>query len=643
MTRSRWTCRRLMSWLHEQGEVVLDMRPASSRSGGGHGPPRRDTEGSWREETSREYRPNKPHENRDRDDRSSWSWSSHRRQEDGPRQAHHGPTREYGRPQKNDSDYAHASSHDFHRDRHRERDMDRDRRRDRDRSRRTYPYHKQRPRDTTHERSSTRNNGFDERHREPRSSSYRSSKSHYGPPERKRRRESASPTPTQSPSRSRDSVRGPLEKESSTETAKILPRKGTALSIRGAAERARQASQGWTAVQEKRTDSTARSDPAGPPPPGPPPGPPPLYARLSTANKSPASSTPETYESTAHVHLDEAYDIVGQVGEGMYGQVYKATSSRKGTLVALKRIRMDGAREGFPVTSMREMKLLQSLRHENVIRLHETMTSRSGSVYMVFEYMEHDLHGILVHPKVSFTDAHRKSLASQLLHGLAYLHQRAILHRDLKGSNLLLNNQGILKLADFGLARTYYKRKAGDYTNRVVTLWYRPPELLLGATHYGPEVDMWGAGCLFLELFTRKALFQGRDEIHQLHVITRTLGALTASAWPDVTTLPWYELLRLDKDTSQIKFLDSSTPTTDPSSDTPDGLAQHYAALVSPGALEMAHGLLTYNPVQRWSAQRALRSAYFISEEPRPEAPAAYVSFTLTYLQGPILARWRLA
>ena len=128
---------------------------------------------------------------------------------------------------------------------------------------------------------------------------------------------------------------------------------------------------------------------------------------------------------------------------------------------------------------------------DNVIRLHETMTAR-GAVFMVFEYMEHDLHGLLVHG-VTFSDAHRKSITKQLLRGLAYLHHRSVLHRDLKGSNLLLNNQGTLKIADFGLARTFYKRRMGDYTNRVVTLWYRPPELLLGATQYGSEVDAWGA------------------------------------------------------------------------------------------------------------------------------------------------------
>lgn len=117
-----------------------------------------------------------------------------------------------------------------------------------------------------------------------------------------------------------------------------------------------------------------------------------------------------------------------------------------------------------------------------------------GSVYMVFEYMDHDLTGILSQTQFSFTDAQLKSLCHQMLAGLAYLHHKGVIHRDIKGSNILVNNRGELKLADFGLARFYQKRRQSDYTNRVITLWYRPPELLFGTTVYGPEVDMWSAG-----------------------------------------------------------------------------------------------------------------------------------------------------
>jgi serine/threonine protein kinase len=119
---------------------------------------------------------------------------------------------------------------------------------------------------------------------------------------------------------------------------------------------------------------------------------------------------------------------------------------------------------------------------------------RAVNVYMVFEYMDHDLTGVLSQTQISLSDAHLKSLCLQMLGGLAYLHQKGVIHRDIKGSNILINNRGELKLADFGLARFYQKRRRSDYTNRVITLWYRPPELLFGATVYGPEVDMWSAG-----------------------------------------------------------------------------------------------------------------------------------------------------
>ena len=166
-------------------------------------------------------------------------------------------------------------------------------------------------------------------------------------------------------------------------------------------------------------------------------------------------------------------------------------------------------------------------------------------VYMVFEYMDHDLAGILTHPHFTFTPAQIKELLRQMLEGLHYLHRRGILHRDIKGSNILLSASGQLKLADFGLARHYHKRRDNlDYTNRVITLWYRPPELLLGATAYCPAVDVWSIGCIMLEMFTKKALFPGADELDQLRRIWNIMGTPTMETWPKVTGLPWWELVK---------------------------------------------------------------------------------------------------
>ncbi|PWN43172.1 Pkinase-domain-containing protein [Ceraceosorus guamensis] len=305
---------------------------------------------------------------------------------------------------------------------------------------------------------------------------------------------------------------------------------------------------------------------------------------------------------------DETYTRINQVGEGTYGQVFKARAERSGALVALKKIRMEAEKDGFPVTAMREIKLLQHLRHPNVVRLHEMMVSK-GSIYLVFEYMEHDLNGVLQHPSIEFSAAHLKSLSRQFLRGLEYLHKKSVLHRDIKGSNILLSNHGILKLADFGLARFYAKRRADDYTNRVVTVWYKPPELLFGATRYGPEIDMWGAGCIFLELFTRRPVLPGNSEIHQVQVIYDTFGALVPpSEWPEVEALPWYDF---------VKPVTTYRPTLS---------ASMFARWLSPAALSVAWALLAYNPARRATASQALSMPYFTHELPKPEVPAGLLT-----------------
>ena len=278
--------------------------------------------------------------------------------------------------------------------------------------------------------------------------------------------------------------------------------------------------------------------------------------RTSTATVQPPPQLPERTRKP-----DDLYKILAQVGEGTFGKVYKARNQQNGLHVALKRIRMEGEKDGFPVTAMREIKLLQSLKHENVVQLHEMMVSKGestsvlanqgwlmaisiGLVYMVFEYVHHDLVGVLQQNQLKLQPQHLKSLSQQMLQGLAYLHFKSIIHRDLKASNILVNSQGQLKLADFGLARFYNKRRRLDYTNRVITLWYRPPELLFGATVYGPEVDLWSAGCIFLELFVKKPTFQGNDEIHQLETIFQVMGTPSTQQWPTLPGLPWYELVK---------------------------------------------------------------------------------------------------
>ncbi len=168
------------------------------------------------------------------------------------------------------------------------------------------------------------------------------------------------------------------------------------------------------------------------------------------------------------------------------------------------------------------------------------------------------------------------------------------------GSNLLVNKLGELKLADFGLARLFQKKTKRDYTNRVITLWYRPPELILGATAYGPEVDMWSAGCIMVELFTRRPIFQGHNEIMQLDYIWKTMGTPQKETWPGVDQLPWYEL---------IKHVNSENRSS--------RFREMFSKYMSPAALDLAEALLSLNPKKRPTAAESLANfAYFTEEEP---------------------------
>ncbi|KZS97696.1 Pkinase-domain-containing protein [Sistotremastrum niveocremeum HHB9708] len=322
---------------------------------------------------------------------------------------------------------------------------------------------------------------------------------------------------------------------------------------------------------------------------------------LPSASRKAESTSTARVDEPANLNSKDLYQIVSQVGEGTFGKVYKARNVISGMNVALKKIRMEQERDGFPVTAMREIKLLQSLQHNNVIRLYEMMVSQ-GQVHMVFQYMDHDLTGVLGQSQFTFSDANLKSLCRQMLAGLAYLHHKGVIHRDIKGSNILINNRGELKLADFGLARFFNKRRRTDYTNRVITLWYRPPELLLGGTVYGPEVDMWSAGCIMLELFTKKPVFQGADEINQLDVLYKILGTPTSQIWPGVTDMPWYELVR-PKEVLRNRF------------------REMFNKWLSPCGLDLAEGLLTYDPAKRLTAADALKSPYFMIEKPEEQMP----------------------
>ncbi|KAF4751233.1 hypothetical protein FOZ63_026018, partial [Perkinsus olseni] len=229
--------------------------------------------------------------------------------------------------------------------------------------------------------------------------------------------------------------------------------------------------------------------------------------------------------------------------------------------VALKRVLLKNEKEGFPVTAVREIKILKRLQHENVVRMLDVVFAKPtdadkhrGSVYMVFEYMDHDLSGVLAYRSQRTADGSTglssgnlrpdevKCIFLQVLRGLDYCHKHNVVHRDLKLSNLLLDKLGHIKIADFGLARIYKEGRLNQ-TNRVITRWYRPPELLLGTTIYDSKVDTWSAGCILAELIRGKALFPGESETEVYRMIADTLGAPCEQMWPACTQLPNYAQL----------------------------------------------------------------------------------------------------
>ncbi|KAF6142977.1 hypothetical protein GIB67_014544 [Kingdonia uniflora] len=228
----------------------------------------------------------------------------------------------------------------------------------------------------------------------------------------------------------------------------------------------------------------------------------------------------------------EAYDKLAKIGQGTYSNVYKARDRDTGKIVALKKVRFDTSEPESVKFMAREIMILQNLDHPNVVKLEGLATSRMQySLYLVFDFMVTDLSRVVSHPDVMLTEPQVKSYMQQLLLGLKHCHERGILHRDIKGSNLLIDKTGMLKIADFGLANYFNPNHKRPLTSRVVTLWYRAPELLLGATDYGVGIDLWSAGCLMAEMFAGKPIMPGRTEVEQLHRIFKLCGSPSEDYW----------------------------------------------------------------------------------------------------------------
>ncbi len=282
------------------------------------------------------------------------------------------------------------------------------------------------------------------------------------------------------------------------------------------------------------------------------------------------------------------------LGEGAYGVVYKGIHEKTKEIIALKKIKLETQSEGVPSTTIREISVLREINHENVVKLKDVIMCPS-KMYLVFEYLEMDLKKKIdtLGAGNSFSSVIIKKYMKQLVSGVAACHSRRIIHRDLKPQNILLGSSDELKIADFGLARAF-GIPIRPYTKEVVTLWYRAPELLLGTTEYSTPVDMWSVGCIFAEIISKRALFDGDSEQDQIRKIFRIMGTPNEDIWPDVKSLDGFNKVSWTQHKKQefrnvIKYIEN----------------------LDENGLDLLEKLLHYDPTQRISAIQALQHPYF--------------------------------
>lgn len=304
--------------------------------------------------------------------------------------------------------------------------------------------------------------------------------------------------------------------------------------------------------------------------------------------------------------------------EGTYGVVYRAQDKKTQEIVALKKLKMDKEKEGFPITSLREINTLLISQHPNVVTVREIVVgSNIDQIFIVMDFVEHDLKSLMEtmrKKKQVFLPGEVKCLMVQLLRAIHHLHDNWILHRDLKSSNILLSHNGIIKVGDFGLAREYGSPLKA-YTSIVVTLWYRAPELLLGMKQYSTHIDVWSIGCIFGELLQMEPLFPGKSETDELNQIFKLLGTPSERNWTGFNELPG----------AKVKFVDY--PISSLRKKFPE-------RMLSECGLELLKDLLTYDPKKRVTCEEALRSKYF-KENPLPIDPSMFPTWPAKSEQDP--------
>ncbi|BFZ58059.1 cyclin-dependent protein kinase [Savitreella phatthalungensis] len=345
----------------------------------------------------------------------------------------------------------------------------------------------------------------------------------------------------------------------------------------------------------------------------------------------------------------DRYVILGFIASGTYGKVYKAKSKYLEVKeeYAIKKFKPEREGEaaqqytGLSQSAIREMSLCREIRHDNIVHLHDVILE-DKCIFMVFEYAEHDLLQIIHYHshhekdkglKRRIPDLTVRSIIAQLLAGVAYLHENWIMHRDLKPANIMIDVHGQVKIGDLGLARVFRNPLQSLYLGDkvVVTIWYRAPELVLGAKHYTPAIDLWAIGCIFAELLVLKPLFKG-DEMkmdnktktipfqrQQMGKIMDILGVPTSKVWPGVEHMPEFNQLR----TYRSQNFTNNLPTWW------QGIGCQ--ATSSPHGLSLLSKLLEYDPSKRITARTALDSHPFFDDMPQHSKTNAFEGSGLVY------------